>query len=248
MEQDFIGKVALITGAGSGMGAATARHLAARGAKVALAGFEPEGIARVRGEIEAAGGAAIDLIADVASPAAMQAAVEKTVAAYGALHFGVNNAGIACDYVLSGDLPPADWSKVISVNLDGVFHSLRYQVPAILAAGGGAIVNISSVFSQRGFGGRAAYAAAKHGVMGLTRSAALEYATSNIRVNSIAPGIIETPMLGGGNATAAQVAEATPMRRLGRPEEIATAVGFLLSDAASYVNGVTLPVDGGFLA
>jgi NAD(P)-dependent dehydrogenase (short-subunit alcohol dehydrogenase family) len=248
LEQDFTGKSALITGAGTGMGAATARHLAARGAKVALVGIDAEHVATVCREIEAAGGTALDLAVDVSAPQAVEAAVQRAVAAFGGLHFGVNCAGIACPWLATGEIEPADWLKVINVNLDGVFYSMRYEIPAILNSGGGAIVNISSVWFERGYGGRASYTAAKHGVAGLTRAAANEYARQNLRVNSVAPGIIDTPMIGTDSASAAAVANTTPMGRIGRPEEIADAVAFLLSDRASYISGVVLPVDGAFLA
>jgi NAD(P)-dependent dehydrogenase (short-subunit alcohol dehydrogenase family) len=244
----FNGKVALVTGAGSGMGAAVARHLASKGVKTVLVGIAADPLTKVRAEIEAAGGEALDITTNVAKPDEVEKAVSKAVEKFGALHFGVNCAGVSQTPKPIGDLAPSEWSDTISVNLDGIFHAMRYEIPAILAAGGGAIVNISSVFAHKGFADRAAYSASKHAVIGLTRSATLDYASKGLRVNTLSPGVIDTPMLDVDRESSNQFAQYIPARRIGRPEEIATAVAFLLSDDASYVNGAELIVDGGFLA
>ena len=241
------GKVALVTGAGTGIGAATAILLADRGVKVALLGIESDKIEDICAQIKANDGEAIAITADVSCSGDVETAVGKTIEAFGALHFGVNCAGVSSGAVPTGEVTPEDWQAITKVNLDGVFYSMRYQIPEIINSGGGAIVNISSVFGHRGLPSRSGYTASKYGVIGLSRAAAIEYATKNIRVNVICPGVIDTPMLDADREQVGQFTQAIPMQRLGRPEELATSIAFLLSDEASYITGTELVVDGGFL-
>ncbi|MEV6424897.1 SDR family NAD(P)-dependent oxidoreductase [Streptomyces sp. NPDC051662] len=244
----FNDKVALVTGAGSGMGAATARLLAARGAAVTLVGRRAEKLGEVARQIKEAGGQALTVTGDVSDAADVERAVARTVETFGKLHYGVNNAGVTGNFIPTADMPLDAWRKVVGINLDGLFHGLKYQIPAIIEAGGGAIVNVSSVFADRG-GPTVEYSSAKHAIRGLTRTAAKEYAARGVRINELQPGVIDTEMTQANPDGTQEVAElGIPMRRIGRGEEIATAVAFLLSDDASYITGAHLAVDGGFLA
>jgi NAD(P)-dependent dehydrogenase (short-subunit alcohol dehydrogenase family) len=245
---NMAGKIAFVTGAGTGIGAATAQLLARQCAKVSLIGRHMSALAGVRDSILADGGEARAIEADVADAGAMADAVAQTVAAFGGLHLAVNNAGVSSGSIPVGEVSAEAWRDVMSVNLDGVFNAMRAQLPQILASGGGAIVNVSSVFGYRGLPTRAAYTASKHGVIGLTRAAAMEYAARGVRINTVSPGVIDTPMLDSDRGQAGQFAQAIPMQRLGRPEELAHVIAFLLSDAASYVTGADWLVDGGFLS
>jgi len=244
----FAGKVALVTGAASGMGRATARLLARCGAMVTAIDRAPEGLMATAEDIAGFGGRVLPLVANVAQHEAMRDAVERTLDEYGALHLAANIAGIAGDAAAVGDMDPAAWDETISINLSALFYGMHYQIPAMIAAGGGAIVNVSSVFADRGQDCRPAYAASKHGVRGLTRSVAVDYAASGIRANELQPGVIRTAMIDVDLPRAEAFAAHIPQRRLGTAEEIAAAVAFLLSDEASYINGAHLAVDGGFLA
>jgi NAD(P)-dependent dehydrogenase (short-subunit alcohol dehydrogenase family) len=246
MGPDLDQKIALVTGAGAGIGEACARRLAAGGARVAVADRDLPAAERVAGELD--GAVAID--ADVSDPVAVDAMVAAVVAAFGRLDIAVNNAGIGGLRAPIAEQTPESWREVLSVNLDGVFYCIRAELPAMLRGGGGAIVNIASVLSITGFEGSAHYVAAKHGVLGLTQNAALEYATQGIRVNAIAPGFIATPLLKASmNAEeAAAIAALHPQNRLGEPEEVAELAAWLASDAASFVNGSIYPVDGAYLA
>jgi NAD(P)-dependent dehydrogenase (short-subunit alcohol dehydrogenase family) len=243
-------KIALITGAGSGIGEAVAILFAANGASVALADIDINGTERVRALIEKQGGKALVVKTDVSKPEDNERAVNETVKAYGRLDIAVNNAGIAGPAAPVGEYPVDGWDKVIAINLNGVFYGMRYQLPAMLKTGGGSIVNMASILGKVGFPTSSAYAAAKHGVIGLTETAACEYAAKGVRVNSVGPGFIGTPLL-ENNLNAEQlegIAGMHPMQRLGKAEEVAELVLWVASDKASFVTGAYYNVDGGYLA
>ncbi len=244
------GRVAIITGASRGIGAATARAFAAAGAAVALAARDQAALTALADELSASGARAIAVPVDVADPASVEQLVERTVDAFGRLDLAFNNAaGGGRPPTPLADLPVDDYDSAIAISLRGVFLSMKYEIPAMLLAGGGAIVNMSSTAGVEAVGGLAGYVSAKHGVIGLTKTAALDYADRNVRVNAVAPGPILTDNLErAGTEARRQAALAMPMRRIGRPEEVAHAVVWLCSDEASFVTGVTLPVDGGKLA
>lgn len=243
----FKGNVALVTGAGSGIGEATARLLAENGVSVVVSDIHAAESARVADAIVQAGGNALAHAGDVANEQDAISAVACAVEGFGALHLAFNNAGIGGPLAPVGNLDSADWHRVIDINLHGVFYGLRHQVPGILAAGGGAIVNMSSILGLVGSPDSPAYVAAKHAVTGLTKSAALAYAAQGIRINSIHPGYVDTPILGMLEDEALRQAEALhPLARLGTPNEIAHAVTFLLSDAAGFITGTALTADGGY--
>lgn len=246
---DFSGKVALVTGAGSGIGAATAELLASKGAAVVVSDIDGKAAERVVNAISAAGGRAAANIADTASAEAVKAAVEFAQSQFGALHLAVNNAGIAGAMTPLGELDVAEWQRVIDINLSGVFYGLRYQIPAMLAAGGGAIVNVSSILGQVGTANIGAYVAAKHGVTGLTKTAAIEYSAQGVRVNSVHPGYIDTPLLDAlDRDTYNNLTALHPIGRLGTAEEVANVIVFLLSDEAAFVTGSQYGVDGAYTA
>jgi len=242
------GKVALVTGAGSGIGRSVAEAYAREGAKVVVSDIAEDNGLEVVQSIAAAGGEAHFARTDVANAEHVRRLVEETVERFGALHVACNNAGIGGAAKLTGEYGIDEWRKVLGINLDGVFYGMRYQIPAMLASGGGAIVNMASILGNVGFATAPAYVAAKHGVVGLTKTAAMEYATQGVRVNAVGPGFIATPLLSAmDEETLAGIAAMHPVNRLGRPEEVADAVVYLSSDKASFVTGAYLPVDGGYL-
>jgi NAD(P)-dependent dehydrogenase (short-subunit alcohol dehydrogenase family) len=248
--QDFEGKVAIVTGAGSGIGEAVARAFAERGGSVVVADINQAAAEKVAKSLSTDGGSAKSIAADVADAATVEAMVHFAVESFGGLDIAVNNAGIGGPMAATGDYPLDGWRKVIDINLTGVFYCMRYQIPAMLARGGGAIVNVASILGAVGTANSSAYVAAKHGVLGLTKAAAIEYATRNIRVNSVGPGFIETPLLTStlDEASLRAIAALHPVQRLGTSEEVAALVVFLASDQASFITGSYHLVDGGYTA
>jgi len=227
-----------------------AKALAAGGAKVVVADLNADAARATAESLTMAGGTAASFAVDVADPKQNEAMVAFAQKTYGGLHLAVNNAGIGGASAPTGEYPVDAWDKVIGINLDGVFYGLRYEIPAILASGGGAIVNVASILGSVGFANSPAYVAAKHGVVGLTKSTALEYGEKGLRVNAIGPGFIETPLLTKtmDDATLKFIASKHAMNRLGQPEEVAALTTFLLSDEASFITGSYHLVDGGYTA
>ncbi len=243
-------KVAIVTGGGSGIGKAIALLYSAEGAKLVISDIVEKGGNDTVSEIKAKGGEAIFVKADTSKPDDSKKVVEEAVRQFKGLHIAVNNAGIGGPLSFVGDYPIDGWDKVISINLSGVFYGMHYQIPAILSSGGGSIVNISSILGKVGIKGSPAYVAAKHGVIGLTEAAALEYADKKIRINSIGPGYIVTPLLTNtlDDATIKSLATLHPMGRLGSSEEVAELALWLNSEKSSFVTGAYYNVDGGYLA
>ncbi|MCW5951987.1 MAG: glucose 1-dehydrogenase [Propionibacteriaceae bacterium] len=252
LQYDFTGKVAFVTGASAGMGEATARAFAGSGAAVALADINTDAVTQLAHELTGQGQRVLALTCDVSDEQQVAAAVIDTVRAFGRLDMAFNNAGIQVPPVDAADEPAAAFDAVVAVNLRGVWASMKHELVQMRAQGSGSIVNCSSLGGLVGGNGRASYHATKHGVIGQTKSVALQYAPAGIRVNAVCPGTIDTPMVDrmstGGELDLDATLAVTPMQRLGRPEEIAAAVLWLCSDAASYVTGVALPVDGGYTA
>ena len=242
-------KSALVTGAGSGIGRAIAILYALQGASIVVSDINEKGGEETVAQIKTGGGKAIFVKADTSKPDDSKALVDAAVKGFGGLHIAVNNAGIGGPISPVGDYPVDGWDKVISINLSGVFYGMRYQIPAMLASGGGCIVNMASILGKVGTRGSAAYTAAKHGVIGLTEAAALEYADKKIRINSIGPGYIDTPLLNMLDEATLKVLKGMhPMGRLGTAEEVAELALWLNSDKASFVTGSYYNVDGGYLA
>jgi NAD(P)-dependent dehydrogenase (short-subunit alcohol dehydrogenase family) len=250
------GKTALVTGGGSGIGRSTAIAFGAAGAKVVVADVDEAGGKETVAQIEAAQGTAMFVTADVSKASDVENMVNATVAAYGGLDCAFNNAGIQGALDQTADCTEENWDRITGINLKGVWLCMKYEIAHMLKSGGGAIVNNSSNFGLVGSNGMPAYSAAKHGVIGLTKTAALEYAQSSIRVNAVCPGPVQTPLVDKilsaqpdlADGIIASIKEREPIGRFGQPEEIATAVVWLCSPEASFVVGAILPVDGGFVA
>ncbi len=243
----FEGQVAIVTGGASGIGEAVCRRLAREGAKVVVADYDgaaAQALAATLGEADA-----MAFPLDVADAAAVERLVQATRERFGGLHLAVNNAGIGGPSHPTADYPLADWHRVIDVNLHGVMYSMKYQLPAMLAGGGGAIVNMASILGSVGWSGSLPYVAAKHALLGMTRTTAIEYATQGIRVNAVGPAFIDTPLLSGLDpAVRADLVGLHPAGRLGSAEEVAALTCFLLSEEASFITGSYHLVDGGYTA
>ena len=245
----FAGKVAFVTGGANGIGRAAALAFARAGASVVVADVSETQNQETARMIQDLGGRALAVACDVSRNADIQRALNATVDRFGRLDVAFNNAGIEYTIKPAADVTEEEWNRIIDIDLRGVFLCMKHEIPLMLKQGGGAIVNTSSGAGIKGFKGGAAYVAAKHGVVGLTKAAALDYAKSNIRINAVCPGIIDTPMMdrfSGGTAEGRQgVIAQEPVGRMGTPEEIAATVVWLCSDAASFVVGHAMVVDGG---
>jgi len=251
-------KIAIVTGAGSGLGEAISVLFAMNGATVVLADLDVEGAERVLRQIEQDGGKGRVVKTDVSNPDEARALVEVAVKEFGRLDVAVNNAGIGGPTAPVGEYPIEGWDRIIAINLSGVFYGMHYQIPAMLASGGGAIVNMASIAGKVGLANASGYTAAKHGVVGLTETAAVEYGARGIRVNAVGPGFINTPLISkravmdteaeSAGAETQALAALHPMNRLGEPNEVAELVLFLASDRASFITGGYYNVDGGYLA
>lgn len=252
MTHQLAGKVAIVTGGASGIGRAAALALARQGARLVVADVDVDGGQATAQAIVAAGGAATFVRTDVSAATEVQAMVDRAVATYGRLDCAFNNAAINDEHAPAADLDEALWDRTIAINLKGIWLCLKYEIPAMLASGGGAIVNTASVVGLTGRRETPAYVASKHGIIGLTKATALDYGKRGIRVNAVCPGTIRTAMyvrrLGDDPAIDARLATETPLGRLGLPEDVAEAVVWLCSEASSFVTGHSLVIDGGDIA
>jgi NAD(P)-dependent dehydrogenase (short-subunit alcohol dehydrogenase family) len=247
----FEGKVALVTGAAAGIGRTTAQYYARDGARVVVSDINKEGGQETVQLITEAGGEATFIRADVSDAQDVQHLIEQGIEQYGRLDIAFNNAGVGGEQNPTADYSLEGWDKLIGVNLSGVFYCMKYEIPAILKSGGGVIINMASILGRVGFADSPAYVTSKHGVVGLTQNAAVEYGKQGIRVNAVGPGFIRTPMIQEiiqDPATRDMLVGLHPIGRLGEPEEVAELVIWLSSEKASYVTGAYYPVDGGYLA
>lgn len=250
MEKIFEGKVSIVTGGSYGIGRATALAFARRGAKVVIADWLEDKEQNPVELLKSEGSEALFVKCDVSDSAAVRGMIEQTISTFGRIDYAFNNAGIEGTQGITHECTEENWDKTIGVNLKGVWLCMKMEIPYMLQNGGGAIVNCASVAGLNGFAGLPAYVATKHGVVGLTKTAALEYAKQGIRVNAVCPGVIHTAMIdritGKVKEVEKQFTAMEPVGRMGNPEEVAEAVIWLCSDAASFVTGAALPVDGGF--
>lgn len=244
-------KVAIVTGAASGIGKETALLFAREGVKVTVSDINEESGLKVVEEIKSAGGEAIFVKANTASVEDNQRMVAETVAAFGSLNIAVNNAGVGSAFAKTAEVDVADWQRVIDINLSGVFYGMKFQIPEMVKAGGGSVINVASILGNVGFQGSSAYIAAKHGVVGLSKAGAIDHAADKVRVNAIGPGFVYTGLVNEetlGKELLEALEQKHALGRLGNPEEIAALCLFLASDAASFITGSYYPVDGGYLA
>lgn len=247
----FDGKIALVTGGGSGIGQAACRLYAREGAQVVVSDIDEKGGQETVRAVQETNGEATFIRADVSNPGDCQALVDQTLQKYGRLDIAFNNAGIGGEANRTAEYSIEGWQKVIAVNLSSVFYCMKYEIPALLQAGGGAVVNMASILGQVGFENSPAYVAAKHGVIGLTRTAALEYSKEGIRINAVGPAFIRTPLISGleqDEQVRNTLISLHPVGRLGEADEVAELVIWLSSEKASYIMGAYYPIDGGYLA
>jgi NAD(P)-dependent dehydrogenase (short-subunit alcohol dehydrogenase family) len=248
---EFEGKVALVTGAGSGIGRSIAELYAGLGAKVVVSDINEKGGKETVDLLKKQKGETVFVKADVSDPEECRTLVEETKKVFGRLDFACNNAGIGGDIKPTAEYELDEWKKVIDINLNSVFYCMKYEIPAMLENGGGVIVNMASILGRVGFQNSSAYVASKHGVVGLTKNAAIEYSNKGIRVVSVGPGFIRTPLIAdleGNKEVYDQLVSMHPIGRLGEPNEVAEMVVWLSSSKASFITGAYFPVDGGYLA